>query len=85
MYSSSEPLQQCQQGDLSEQERAVQQVTGKLFGINPSTIEVIGEDLLPMASQEAKTDKVNLMASIRKSFSAKVKTSLRRKSFPIIR
>jgi ATP-dependent helicase YprA (DUF1998 family)/very-short-patch-repair endonuclease len=53
------------EGGLKQQELAIQEVTGKLFGIPPNSIEVIGEDLLPMASNETLLNKNELMESIR--------------------
>ena len=52
------------EGGLEEQQHAVSQVTGKLFGIDPESIDVIGEDLLPMAAADVKTDTMSLKKAI---------------------
>ena len=52
------------EGGLEQQQHAVSEVTGKLFGIEPQSIDVIGEDLLPMASPEIKTDREHLKKAV---------------------
>ena len=52
------------EGGLEQQQHAVSEATGKLFGIEPQSIDVIGEDLLPMASPEVKTDREHLKKAV---------------------
>jgi len=59
------------EGEKEQQQLAVQEVTGKLFGILPNSIEVIGEDLLPMTSPQTTLSKENLRESIKEIIETK--------------